>query len=100
MDILVVLENNRGTLHRMSKEAVSAAQSLGESVSALAIGANADGLAEELSGIDLAEVITVNHSRIRITKNDRNWSHVPDPRLYASHQRKTQCSLHLRYCLH
>ena len=64
MDILVVLEDNRGTLHRMSKEAVSAAQSLGESVSALAIGANADGLAEELSGIDLAEVITVNHSLV------------------------------------
>ena len=64
MDILVVLEDNRGTLHRMSKEAVSAAQSLGESVSALAIGANADGLADELSGIDLAEVITVNHSLV------------------------------------
>ncbi|SVC88110.1 uncharacterized protein METZ01_LOCUS340964, partial [marine metagenome] len=39
-------------------------QSLGGSVSALAIGANADGLAEELSGVDLAEVITVNHNLV------------------------------------
>ena len=61
MDILVVLEDNRGSLHRMSKEAIAGAQKMGGSISALAIGSNADALAAELSGIDLTEVITVSH---------------------------------------
>ena len=64
MDILVVLEDNRGSLHRMSKEAIAGAQKMGGSVSALAIGANADALAGELSGVDLTEVITVNHDLV------------------------------------
>ena len=38
MDILVVLEDNRGSLHRMSKEAIAGAQKMGGSISALAIG--------------------------------------------------------------
>jgi electron transfer flavoprotein alpha subunit len=37
---------------------------MGGSVSALAIGANADALAGELSGVDLTEVITVNHDLV------------------------------------
>ena len=61
MDILVVLEDNRGSLHRMSKEAIAGAQKMNGSISALAIGSNADALAAELSGIDLTEVITVSH---------------------------------------
>ena len=64
MDILVVLEDNRGTLHRMSKEAIAGAQQIGGSVSALAIGANADALATELFTLDLTEVITVNHELV------------------------------------
>ena len=64
MDILVVLEDNRGSLHRMSKEAIAGAQKMGGSVSALAIGSNADALAGELSGVDLTEVITVNHDLV------------------------------------
>ena len=64
MDILVVLEDNRGSLHRMSKEAIAGAQKMGGSVSALAIGANADALAGELSGVDLTEVLTVNHDLV------------------------------------
>ena len=64
MYILVVLEDNRGSLHRMSKEAIAGAQKMGGSVSALAIGANADALAGELSGVDLTEVITVNHDLV------------------------------------
>ena len=64
MDILVVLEDNRGSLHRMSKEAIAGAQKMGGSISALAIGANADALAGELSGVDLTEVITVNHDLV------------------------------------
>lgn len=61
MDILVVLEDNRGSVHRMSKEAIAGAQKMGGSISALAIGANADAMAGELSGVDITEVITINH---------------------------------------
>ena len=64
MDILVVLEDNRGSLHRMSKEAITGAQKMGGSISALAIGSNADAMAGELSGVDITEVITINHDLI------------------------------------
>ena len=64
MEILIVLEDNHGSLHRMSKEAISGAQKMGGSVSALAIGSNAESLAAELSGTDLTEVITVNHDLV------------------------------------
>jgi electron transfer flavoprotein alpha subunit len=64
MEILVVLEDNRGSLHRMSKEAIAGAQKMGGSVSALAIGSNADALAGELSGVDITEVITINHDLV------------------------------------
>ena len=64
MEILIVLENNHGSLHRMSKEAIAGAQKMGGSVSALAIGSNAESLAAELSGTDLTEVITVNHDLV------------------------------------
>ena len=64
MDILVVLEDNRGSLHRMSKEAIAGAQKMGGSISALAIGVNADAMAGELSGIDITEVITINHDLV------------------------------------
>ena len=64
MEILIVLEDNRGSIHRMSKEAIAGAQIMGGSVSALAIGTNAESLAAELSGADLTEVITVNHDLV------------------------------------
>ena len=64
MDILVLLEDNRGSLHRMSKEAIAGAQKMGGSVSALAIGVNADAMAGELSGVDITEVITINHDLV------------------------------------
>ena len=64
MEILIVLEDNHGSLHRMSKEAIAGAQKMGGSVSALAIGSNAESLAAELSGTDLTEVITVNHDLV------------------------------------
>ena len=64
MDILVVLEDNHGSLHRMSKEAIAGAQKMGGSISALAIGANANAMAGELSGVDITEVITINHDLV------------------------------------
>lgn len=64
MDILVVLEDNHGSLHRMSREAIAGAQQLGESITALAIGQHASLLADKLSGVDLAEVLTVSHELV------------------------------------
>ncbi|MBT5721840.1 MAG: electron transfer flavoprotein subunit alpha/FixB family protein [Candidatus Marinimicrobia bacterium] len=64
MDILVVLEDNRGSLHRMGKEAIAGAQKMGGSISALAIGVNADAMVGELSGVDITEVITINHDLV------------------------------------
>ena len=64
MDILVVLEDNRGSLPRMSKEAIAGAQKMSGSISALAIGVNADAMAGELSGVDITEVITINHDLV------------------------------------
>ena len=64
MDNLVVLEDNRGSLHRMSKEAIAGAQTLDGTVAALAIGENAQAMANELSGVKLSEVITVDHELI------------------------------------
>ena len=64
MDILVVLEDNHGSIHRMSKEAIVAAQHMGGSVSVLAIGENSLKFAEILSKYNLSEVITVNHDLV------------------------------------
>ena len=64
MDILVVLEDNHGSIHRMSKEAIVAAQYMGGAVSALAIGENSLKFAEILSKYNLSEVITVNHDLV------------------------------------
>jgi len=64
MDILIILEDNQGSLHRLSKEAIVGAQKLGGLISGLVIGKNADSIASELSGYDLNEVIVVNHELV------------------------------------
>jgi electron transfer flavoprotein alpha subunit len=64
MDILVILEDSNGELHRMSKEAIVGAQKIGGSISALAMGMNADHFAEQLKDIDISEVIIVNHESV------------------------------------
>lgn len=68
MDILVFLENNNGKIHRISLEAIAAAQSIGQelglSVGAIAIGDGADSLGSEASGLDLAEVLTVSNDHL------------------------------------
>ena len=61
MNILVVLEDNQGSLHRLSREAVAGAQKLGGLVTALAIGKNAGSLASELSSYELEDILTVEH---------------------------------------
>ena len=59
MDILVVLEDSQGSLHRLSKEAIVGAQQLGGSIAALAIGDNASEISNALSSYNLSEIITV-----------------------------------------
>ena len=75
MEILVILEDNRGTLHRLSKEAIAGAQTLGGSVSALVIGQNSDKLVSEISEFDLDQVITVNHDLV-LSYNADGYSEV------------------------
>ena len=64
MNILVTLEDNNGAIHRMSLEAIVAAQrissKLNAKVTALAMGKNADKLALEASKYDLDEVLEIN----------------------------------------
>jgi electron transfer flavoprotein alpha subunit len=58
--VWVVLQHRDGKLHRMSWEAVTAAQrlgaALGEPVEAILLGADVGGLADEVAGCDLAGV--------------------------------------------
>ena len=61
MNILVVLENNTETLHRLSLEAIVGSQKLGESVSVLLIGEGAEGIINQLKNYDLEKIITVKH---------------------------------------
>ena len=64
MDILVVLEEAQGSLHRLSKEAIVGAQELGGKVVALTIGKHCNQVAKECSSFDLESVITVNHELV------------------------------------
>ena len=75
MDILVVLEENHGSLHRLSKEAIAGAQELGGEVVALAIGQHSNEIADELSSFDLTDVITVDHEMVA-TYNADGYSEV------------------------
>ena len=75
MDILVVLEETRGSLHRLSKEAIAGAQKLGGTIVALAIGKHCDQIADECSSYDLENIITVNHELVS-TYNADGYLHV------------------------
>ena len=59
MNSLVVIEDNRGKVHRMSKEAIVGAQKLGGDVFALVIGENASSLSSDLSSLQLAQILVV-----------------------------------------
>ncbi len=75
MDILVVLEEAQGSLHRLSKEAIVGAQELGGKVVALVIGKHSDQIAEECSSFDLENVIKVNHELVS-TYNADGYSNI------------------------
>jgi electron transfer flavoprotein alpha subunit len=68
MDILVVLEGANGAIHRISKEALVAAQALGkdinQKVSVLVFGKNSNNLSKEASGFNVNEVILVKDDNL------------------------------------
>ena len=63
MDILIVLEESNGQIHRMGLESIAAGQRLsdemGLTAGALVLGGNADGLADQASKYQLGEVLKV-----------------------------------------
>jgi electron transfer flavoprotein alpha subunit len=71
MNTLVILENNKGVLHRLSKEAIVAAQSLGGGVSAIMLGNDAETVVySELKNVMLDEVLIVDNDLVRTYNAD------------------------------
>ena len=64
MDILVIVEDNHGAMHRLSKEAIAGAQTISDAVSVLVIGENFKKISTELEAYDLSEIITVKHDLV------------------------------------
>ena len=68
MDILVVLEGANGAIHRISKEAIAAAQAFGkefnQKVSVLSFGQDSDNLSKEASSFNVDEVLFVNDENL------------------------------------
>lgn len=62
MNTLVVLESSRGVLHRLSKEAIVAAQGMGGKVSAIILGKDADTVISGLANIKLEEILIVKNN--------------------------------------
>ena len=65
MDILVVLEDKSGNIHRMSQEAIAGAQQIGGecglSIGVLALGENAPALAEQASQYAVEEILSLEN---------------------------------------
>ena len=70
MNILVVVEDNRGSMLRMSKEAIAGAQKIGGNITALVIGANTDAIADQLSSIALEKTLVVKHELVSSYNSD------------------------------
>ena len=74
MNILVVLEDNNGAIHRMSLEAIVAAQEISSKlkskITVIAMGRNAEALALEASKYDLDEVLKINSSSLNSYSSD------------------------------
>ena len=68
MDILVVLEDKNGRIHRMSLEAIAGAQQIGSecglSIGILAFGKNASALGEQAKQYDVEEVLTLENEHL------------------------------------
>ena len=74
MDILIVLEESNGQIHRMGLESIAAGQHLademGLTAGALVLGGNADGLADQASKYQLGEVLKVNDALLEAYSAD------------------------------
>ncbi len=70
MDILVIIEDSKGLMHRMSKEAIAGAQKIGGSITALVIGDNSDAILNELSSIAIDETLVVKHELVSSYNSD------------------------------
>ena len=74
MDILVVLEDLNGKIHRLGLEALVGAQKLSEkqnlNISALVIGSNADELASMASQYDIDKVLKVTNDLVSNYSSD------------------------------
>jgi electron transfer flavoprotein alpha subunit len=68
MNILVVLEDKSGSIHRMSQEAIAGAQQIGGecnlSVGILALGNNAPALAEQAAKYEATEVLSMENEHL------------------------------------
>ena len=65
MNILVVIEHSQGSIHRLSKEAIVGAQSLGNKVTALVIGERSEKTIAFLKACDIERVLTVDHELVK-----------------------------------
>ena len=72
MNTLVVLESSRGVLHRLSKEAIVAAQGMGGKVSAIILGKDADTVVSGLANIKLEEILIVKNNFVDSYDADGN----------------------------
>jgi len=74
MDILIVLEDNNGKIHRMGLESIAAAQKLANGMSlsmgTLVMGANGNALAEEASKYNVGEVLKINNEHLSSYSSD------------------------------
>ena len=61
MNILVILEDSRGVLHRMSKEAIVGAQSISGDITAVIIGENSRKISSEVKDYNISKVLTINN---------------------------------------
>ncbi len=74
MDILIIIEENNGKVHRMGIESITAAQTMakdrGLSIAALVMGSNADELATQVSNYDVGEVLKLEHDLLSSYSSD------------------------------
>lgn len=74
MDILVVAEHHQGELHRMTLEAVAAAQAftgeLNLSSAVLVLGNDVDAVRDTLAALDLGEVLVARHEQLHDYSSD------------------------------
>ena len=65
MNTLVVIEHSQSSIHRLSKEAIVGAQSLGETVTALIIGTGSEESISFLKACDIEKVLIVDHELVK-----------------------------------